>query len=101
MFVLHHVTYSINSLCHFLGRWRFDAGAESRNLAWLATLSLGEAWHDDHHAFLTSAGHGLGRSELDPSALVIRAPERVGLAWDVARVSPERQAAKLAPTRVR
>jgi stearoyl-CoA desaturase (Delta-9 desaturase) len=101
MFALHHVTYSINSLCHFLGRRRFDAGDESRNLAWLAALSLGQAWHNDHHAFLTSAGHGPGRSELDPSALVIRALVRVGLAGDVARVSPERQAAKLVPMRVR
>jgi stearoyl-CoA desaturase (delta-9 desaturase) len=101
MFALHHVTYSINSHCHFLGRRRFDAGDESRNLAWLAAPSLGEAWHNDHHAFLTSAGHGPRRSELDPSALVIRALVRVRLAGDVARVSPECQAAKLVPTRVR
>ena len=96
MLVLHHVTYSINSLCHFFGRQRFDTGDESRNLAWLAPLSLGEAWHNNHHAFPTSAGHGLRRWEVDPSALVIRGLERVGLAWDVVRVSPERQAAKLA-----
>jgi stearoyl-CoA desaturase (Delta-9 desaturase) len=94
--VVHHVTYSINSLCHFFGRRRFATGDESRNLAWLAPLSLGEAWHNNHHAFPTSAEHGLGRFELDPSALVIRALERVGLAWDVVRVSPERQATKLA-----
>jgi stearoyl-CoA desaturase (Delta-9 desaturase) len=94
--VVHHVTYSINSLCHFFGRRRFDTGDQSRNLAWLAPLSLGEAWHNNHHAFPTSAEHGLGRFELDPSALVIRALERVGLAWDVVRVSPERQATKLA-----
>ncbi len=96
MLVLHHVTYSINSLCHFFGRQRFETRDESRNLAWLAPLSLGEAWHNNHHAFPTSAAHGLRRWELDPSALVIRALERVGLAWDVVYVSPERQAAKLA-----
>ena len=95
-FVVHHVTYSINSLCHFFGRQRFETGDESRNLAWLAPLSLGEAWHNNHHAFPTSAEHGLRRWELDPSALVIRALERVGLAWDVVRVSPKRQATKLA-----
>jgi stearoyl-CoA desaturase (delta-9 desaturase) len=94
--VLHHVTYSINSLCHFFGRRRFDTGDESRNLAWLAPLSFGEAWHNNHHAFPTSAAHGLRRWELDPSALVIRALERGGLAWGVVRISPERQAAKLA-----
>jgi stearoyl-CoA desaturase (delta-9 desaturase) len=95
MLVLHHVTYSINSLCHFFGRRRFETGDRSRNLAWLAPLSLGEAWHNNHHAFPTSAAHGMGRRELDLSALVIGMLERLGLAWDVVRVSPERQAAKL------
>ena len=97
MLVLHHVTYSVNSLCHFFGRRRFDTGDESRNLAWLAPLSLGEAWHNNHHAFPTSAEHGLRRFQVDPSALVIRALERVGLAWDLVRVSPQRQASKLPP----
>ena len=55
IFLLHHVTFSINSLCHFFGRKRFVTGDESRNLAWLAPLSLGEAWHNNHHAFPTSA----------------------------------------------
>ena len=96
MLMLHHVTYSINSLCHFFGRRRFDTGDESRNLAWLAPVSFGEAWHNNHHAFPTSAEHGLRRWEVDLSALVIRALERVGLAWDVVRVSPERQATKVA-----
>jgi len=101
MLVVHHVTYSINSLCHFFGRQRFDTGDESRNLAWLAPLSFGEAWHNNHHAFPTSAEHGLGRWEFDPSALLIRALERVGLAWDVVRVSPERQSDKLAALKAR
>ena len=101
MLVVHHVTYSINSLCHFFGRQRFDTGDQSRNLAWLAPLSLGEAWHNNHHAFPTSAQHGLRRWELDPSALLIRALERVGLVWDVVRVSPERQAARLAALQAR
>jgi stearoyl-CoA desaturase (delta-9 desaturase) len=92
--VMHHVTYSINSLCHFFGRRRFPTADESRNLFWLAPLSLGEAWHNNHHAFPTSTAHGLAPWELDPSALVIRAMERLGLAWDVVRVSPERQRAK-------
>jgi fatty-acid desaturase len=96
MLVVHHVTYSINSLCHFFGRQRFATGDHSRNLAWLAPITFGESWHNNHHAFPTSAEHGLGRREFDVSALVIRGLERAGLAWDVVRVSPERQAAKLA-----
>ena len=94
MLVLHHVTYSINSLCHFFGKRPFDTGDESRNLAWLVPLSFGEAWHNGHHAFPTSARHGLGRREFDPSALVITALEKVGLAWDVVRISPERLESK-------
>jgi stearoyl-CoA desaturase (delta-9 desaturase) len=95
LLVLHHVTFSINSLCHFFGRRRFDTGDESRNLAWLSFLSLGEAWHNNHHAFPTSAAHGLRWWELDLSSLVIRGLERVGLAWDVVRIDPARQQRKL------
>jgi stearoyl-CoA desaturase (delta-9 desaturase) len=96
IFVLHHVTYSINSLCHMFGKRDFDTTDESRNLAWLALPTLGEAWHNSHHAFPTSAVHGLKRTQLDPSAAVIWALEKLGLAWDVVRISPERQASKAA-----
>jgi stearoyl-CoA desaturase (delta-9 desaturase) len=92
--VLHHVTYSINSLCHFFGRRRFATGDHSRNLSWLAPLSFGEAWHNNHHAFPTSAMHGLKRAELDLSGLLISGMERLGLVWDVQRVGTERMAAK-------
>ena len=92
--VLHHVTYSINSLCHFFGRRRFRTDDHSRNLRWLAPFSFGEAWHNNHHAFPTSAFHGMGRGELDVSGLVITGLERAGLIWDVQRVSPDRQASK-------
>ncbi len=91
MFFLHHATFSINSLCHFFGRRTFATGDESRNLAWLALPTLGEAWHNNHHAFPTSARHGLRWWQLDPSAWLIAALERVGLVWDVVRVAPERQ----------
>jgi stearoyl-CoA desaturase (Delta-9 desaturase) len=94
MLVVHHVTYSINSLCHFFGRRRFDTSDHSRNLLWLALPSLGESWHNNHHAFPTAATHGLRRRELDPSGLVIRALESLGLAWDVVRVDPARQERK-------
>jgi len=96
MLVLHHVTYSINSLCHFFGRRRFPTDDESRNLLWLAPLSFGESWHNNHHAFPTSARHGLRPWEIDPAAMVIRGLEAVGLAWDVQRPSRERQLAKAA-----
>ncbi len=92
--VLHHVTYSINSLCHYFGRAPYETGDKSRNLAWLAPFSLGEAWHNGHHAFPTSARHGLERWQLDISAAVIGTLQRLGLAWDVIRIEPARVAAK-------
>jgi stearoyl-CoA desaturase (Delta-9 desaturase) len=95
VFVVHHVTYSINSLCHTFGRQPFKTKDESRNLAWLAPFTFGEAWHNNHHAFPTSAVHGLRRWQIDWSAAVIWTLEKLGLVWDVVRISPRRQAAKL------
>jgi stearoyl-CoA desaturase (Delta-9 desaturase) len=99
IFFVHHVTWSVNSVCHFLGSRRFETDDESRNVFWLALLSFGESWHNNHHAFPTSARHGLGRWQLDPSALVIRGLETCGLAWDVVRVAPERQRGAALPGR--
>jgi stearoyl-CoA desaturase (Delta-9 desaturase) len=96
IFLLHHATFSINSLCHFFGVRRFATGDESRNLFLLALPTLGEAWHNNHHAFPTSARHGLRWWQLDPSAWAIGGLERMGLAWDVMRVSPERERSKRA-----
>jgi stearoyl-CoA desaturase (delta-9 desaturase) len=98
MLVVHHVTYSINSLCHFFGRQAFDTGDESRNLAWLAPFTFGEAWHNNHHAFPTSFEHGMRRWQFDPSRYVIRGLEKMGLVWDVVRISPDRQARKAVQT---
>ena len=100
MFLLHHVTWSINSVCHFVGRRRFDVDDESRNVFWLAPFSMGEAWHHNHHAFPTSAFHGLRLWEriADPTGLIIALLEKLGLVWNVVRVSPDRQAAKALPT---
>jgi stearoyl-CoA desaturase (delta-9 desaturase) len=99
IFLLHHVTWSINSVCHFFGRRRFDVDDESRNVFWLAPLSMGESWHHNHHAFPTSAFHGLRFWErlADPTGVLIALLEKLGLVWNVVRVSPERQAAKASP----
>jgi stearoyl-CoA desaturase (Delta-9 desaturase) len=94
IFFVHHATFSINSLCHFFGRQAYDTGDQSRNLAWLAIPTWGEAWHNNHHAFPTSYRHGLKRWQLDPAAGIIRLLELTGLAWDVVRVDPARRAAK-------
>jgi stearoyl-CoA desaturase (delta-9 desaturase) len=93
--VVHHITFSINSLCHYFGDRAFDTDDESRNLGWLAPFSFGEAWHNNHHAFPTSAAHGLTRWQFDPSKLVIYGLEKVGLAWNVVRIGPARQANKV------
>ncbi len=97
IFFLHHVTWSVNSVCHFAGSRRFDVEDHSTNVAWLALPSLGEAWHHNHHAFPRSAAHGLRRWEraLDPSAGVIALMERAGIAWNVVRITPERQAQRV------
>jgi stearoyl-CoA desaturase (delta-9 desaturase) len=98
VFFLHHVTWSINSVCHYFGRRRFAVEDRSTNVAWLALPSLGEAWHHNHHAFPRSAQHGMRRWEaaMDPSAWVIAAMEKAGLAKNVVRIAPERQEQKLA-----
>jgi stearoyl-CoA desaturase (delta-9 desaturase) len=96
IFLQHHITWSVNSVCHFFGRRRFDVDDHSTNVFWLALPSLGESWHHNHHAFPRSASHGLRAWELDPSAALIRLMRRLGLAWDVVEIAPERQAQKLA-----
>jgi stearoyl-CoA desaturase (Delta-9 desaturase) len=95
IFLVHHVTWSINSICHFFGSRRFDVDDHSTNVFWLALPSLGEAWHHNHHAFPRSAFHGLRWWELDPSGWLILGMARVGLAWEVVRVSKQSQRAKV------
>ncbi len=96
IFLLHHVTWSINSVCHFFGQRRFATEDKSTNVFWLALPSLGEAWHHNHHAFPRAAVQGLKWWEIDISGLMIRALQAVGLAWNVVRITPERQAQRLA-----
>lgn len=92
----HHITWSVNSICHMFGRRPFDISDQSTNNWVLALPTMGEAWHHNHHAFPTSAFHGLKRWQfaLDPSGWVIWALERLHLAWDVKRVSGDQIAAK-------
>jgi stearoyl-CoA desaturase (Delta-9 desaturase) len=96
VFLLHHVTWSINSVCHFFGRRRFALDDHSTNVFWLALPSLGESWHHNHHAFPRSAHHGMRWWEVDVSGLIILAMKRLGLARDVVTVSRERQAERIA-----
>ncbi|HET8639830.1 MAG TPA: acyl-CoA desaturase [Solirubrobacterales bacterium] len=96
IFFVHHVTWSVNWVCHFLGSRRFDVDDQSTNVFWLALPSFGESWHHNHHAFPRSAAHGLKRWELDPSAPVIAALEKVGTRVECGEDFPERQAEKVA-----
>jgi stearoyl-CoA desaturase (delta-9 desaturase) len=96
IFLLHHVTWSINSICHFFGRRRFATEDRSTNVFWLSLVSFGESWHHNHHAFPRSALHGLRWWEVDVGGWVIRAMKRLGLAWNVVLITKERQQQKLA-----
>jgi stearoyl-CoA desaturase (Delta-9 desaturase) len=83
VFLVHHVTWSVNSVCHLWGTRPFCNRDESRNNAVFGVLALGEGWHNNHHAFPTSARHGLRWWQVDASYLVIRGLAAVGLAWKV------------------
>src|SRR3954469_20554449 len=96
VFLGHHVTWSINSVCHFFGTRRFDVEDHSTNVFWLSVLSMGESWHPNPHTFPRSAFHGLKGWEIDPTGLVIRVMRRFKLAWNVVEITPERQQEKLA-----
>ena len=80
---LHHVTFAINSVCHLVGRTPFRTKDQSRNVWWLALPSMGESWHNFHHAEPSSARHGVGRFEIDTSAAVISVMERLHWIGDV------------------
>ncbi|HJR45979.1 MAG TPA: acyl-CoA desaturase [Actinomycetota bacterium] len=87
IFLLHHVTWSINSICHFYGKRPYETTDHSTNNWPLAIISFGESWHNNHHAFPTSAVHGLERGQIDMTGAMIRLLEKVGLAWDVKEVT--------------
>ncbi|WP_084957090.1 acyl-CoA desaturase [Thermoactinospora rubra] len=92
--LLHHVTWSINSICHVFGDEQFEARDKSRQVWWLAIPSFGESWHNLHHSDPTCARHGALKGQIDISAGLIRIFERLGWARDVRWPTPERLAAK-------
>ena len=83
MAALHHVTWSVNSLCHMFGKRPFTTNDQSRNVPVLALVSLGDSWHNFHHAHPGAARHGVLRHQIDPSAALIRVFERWGWATKV------------------
>ena len=91
LFLAHHMTWSVNSICHYFGHRRFQTADQSTNVWWLSLASMGESWHHNHHAFPRSAFHGLRRWEVDVGAVVIRVLERLGLVWNVVRIGADRQ----------
>jgi stearoyl-CoA desaturase (Delta-9 desaturase) len=95
IFFLHHVTWSINSICHFYGKRPFETTDYSTNNWVLSLISFGESWHNNHHAFPTSARHGLGRGQIDISASLIMLMHKLGWAQAV-KVPPTKQIAKKA-----
>ena len=81
--LVHHVTWSVNSVCHVFGERPFTTGDKASNVWWLAILSLGESWHNLHHADPTCARHGVDKGQLDVSARTIWLFEKAGLVWNV------------------
>ncbi|MBW3590036.1 MAG: fatty acid desaturase [Actinobacteria bacterium] len=94
VFFLHHITWSINSICHFFGRRPFNSNDMSTNNWLLSVISFGEAWHNNHHAFPSSPIHGLEKWQPDPAGLLIRGMAKVGLAYDLKEPSPKEMQAK-------
>jgi stearoyl-CoA desaturase (delta-9 desaturase) len=91
IFLTHHITWSVNSICHTFGTRDYQTRDASRNNFLVGLLAFGEGWHNNHHAFPRSAFHGLRWWQIDTSAYLIRALERVGLVWNVQRVKPTEQ----------
>jgi stearoyl-CoA desaturase (delta-9 desaturase) len=83
VFLLHHVTWSVNSVCHLWGSKTYRSHDESRNNAIFGILALGEGWHNNHHAFPASARHGLAWWQFDASYILIKTLEKLGLASNV------------------
>jgi stearoyl-CoA desaturase (Delta-9 desaturase) len=98
LFFNHHVTWSVNSICHFFGKRPFSTSDQSTNNWVLALPSLGESWHHNHHVFPTSAFHGLSWRQIDLSAWVIAGWEKIGLVRNVRKPTSEQIVRKLTPS---
>ncbi len=101
IFLMLHVTWSVNSICHTFGKRPFKTGDRSTNHWLVGLLAFGEGWHNNHHAFPTMAYHGMGWRQFDLNSLVIRLLAITRLAWNVKQPSPElvaRRRAQLAPS---
>ena len=94
VFLVHHITWSTNSLCHLFGRRHFETNDHSRNNVLCGIMCAGEGWHNNHHAFPTSARHGLLWWQFDSSWIIIRLMERLGLVWNVQLPSEQAMARK-------
>ncbi|MFY9488987.1 MAG: acyl-CoA desaturase [Solirubrobacterales bacterium] len=97
IFIQHHATWSVNSICHMYGKQPFEIEDQSTNNWAVAIVSMGEGWHHNHHAFPTSAKHGLVGRQFDPSYLLIKGLEKTGLAWNLRQPTEEQVARKLKP----
>jgi stearoyl-CoA desaturase (delta-9 desaturase) len=92
--LIHHVTWSVNSVCHVIGERPFKTTDKASNVWWLAVLSFGESWHNLHHADPTCARHGVDKGQLDSSARLIQLFEKLGWAWNVRWPKEERLSSK-------
>jgi stearoyl-CoA desaturase (Delta-9 desaturase) len=94
---LLHGTFTINSLAHVYGSRRFETTDTSRNNLWLALITMGEGWHNNHHHYMNSANQGFYWWEVDVTYYILKALEKVGLVWDV-RKAPKHVVEERAPT---
>ena len=94
MFLNHHVTWAVNSVCHTYGGREFVTTDQSRNNFLVGLLAMGEGWHNNHHAFPRSANHGMHWWQIDPSGYIIATLEKFGIIRNVVRIAPERLAVR-------
>ena len=94
VFMTHHLTWSINSVCHVFGKREYKSSDHSTNNAICGVLAWGEGWHNNHHAFPSSARHGLKWWQFDFSWIVIKTMEKCGLAWNIKTPSAHALASK-------